>query len=210
MTDDLLSTLTTQRRAEVLAALAAVETSLLPVPQSAFRALLEPASRQVVERLLTEAGRVLIRVGNGYLSAYDDTIAAQLARLGIGVLPRDERAILAMVLLLSVALPRAQGLVPKESPWENGHPVPRDLLVREGRLKYGTADSALRQLTKAELVRSVTGGIVPGRQFLRLTPAATDTLFDELILLAEPQGDLALSIRRLRAIRQEIPENPPT
>ncbi|MEV0088693.1 hypothetical protein [Saccharopolyspora sp. NPDC050642] len=198
MTGDLMENLPAQRKSDVLAALAAVESAQFPVPAKEFRALLEPPLRHVVEQLLYRAGRVLIKVGSGYLSGYDDDVAAELAALGIGVLDREQRAVLAMVLLFTVAIPRAEGHIRGENLWTSEHPVSKQLL-ESGKLQTGVVRGAVRYLRNAGLVRSVTNGLVPGPQFLRLTPRATTILFQELVLLAEPQGDLALSIRRERA-----------
>lgn len=198
---DVFEALPASRRLDVLAAVAAVESALMPVSAREFRALAEPALRPVVEQVLDRAGRVLIDTGGGYLSGYSDEVAAELAGLGIGILPPSQRAVLAMVLLLGVAVPRAEGRVRVGELWARSQPVSPDLLGRESTLSPGTVDSAMTALRQADLVKDVSGGVVPGPQFHRLTEAAVSHLFEELILLAEPEGDLALSIRRLRAMR---------
>ncbi|WP_194827790.1 hypothetical protein [Nocardia sp. XZ_19_231] len=185
------------RQAEVLAAVAAVETAQEPVPANELRALLEPALRQVVEQVLARSGRVLLQVGNGYLSGYADPVAGELADLGIGILEPEHRAVLAMVLLFTVAVPRAEGRHRTQNPWLSEHPVAASVL-ETGAVRPSVVKAALSALRSAGLIRTVNGGIVPGWAFLRLTPGATTVLFEELILLAEPHGDLAMSIRRLR------------
>ncbi|MFC0541905.1 hypothetical protein [Kutzneria chonburiensis] len=197
MTDDLMESLPLQRQADVLAALAAVESAHFPVPAKDFRALLEPPLRHVLEQLLHRAGRVLIKVGPGYVSGYDDQVAAELADLGIGILTPEQRAVLTMVLLFTVAIPRAEGHLRGDDMWTSEHPVSPQLL-ETGTLQATVVRTALRDLGYAGLIRRVANGIVPGPQFLRLTSRATSVLFEELVLLAEPQGDLALSIRRER------------
>lgn len=198
MNEHLLDSLPASRRNDVLVAVAAVETAKLPVPAQELRALLEPALRHVVEQVLAEAGRVLIKSGPGYLTGYADDVRQQLAALGIGVLPPDVRAVLTMVLLFSVAIPRAEGRLAAHAPWTSGVPVPAALL-KSGRIeRKGTVDDALKELRIRDLVQPKHGGVVPGPQFLRLTSRACSALFEELVLLAEPHGDLALAIRRRR------------
>lgn len=199
MNDHLLDSLPMSRRNDVLVAVAAVETARLPVPAQEFRALMEPALRHVVEQVLAEAGRVLIKSGPGYLTGYAEDVREQLVALGIGVLPPDVRAVLTMVLLFSVAIPRAEGRLASHAPWTSGVPVPVELL-KSGRIeRRGTVDDALKELRIRDLVQPKHGGVVPGPQFLRLTSQVCTALFEDLVLLAEPHGDLALAIRRRRA-----------
>ncbi|WP_434447591.1 hypothetical protein [Lentzea sp. E54] len=207
MTERLLDTLPAARQHDVLAAVTAVETAELPVPGREFRALMEPALLHVVEQVLAEAGRVLVKTDAGYLTGYDDTIRDQLADNCTGILPPDLRAVLAMVLLLSVAIPRAEGRLSAEAPWTQGDPVPPALL-KTGQIKrQSTVEDALRELRSLGLIKSATGGVVLGPQVLRLTPQATTILFEEMILLAEPHGDLALTIRRQRTVGPRSGEN---
>ncbi|WP_328688095.1 hypothetical protein OHA74_53230 [Streptomyces phaeochromogenes] len=194
----LLQALPEQRRAEVRAAVCAVETARLPVPAAYFRALAEVPLRRVVEEVLAASGRELLAVGEGFLSGYDDAVRKRLAAEGIGILPREDRAVLALVLLFSVAVPRARGSVLPQTLWTQGVPVSRERL-KESAVSDGVVDAALRRLAAADLVRFTAAGIVLGSQLLRLTPAAQTALFEQLVLLAEPAGALAGSILRLRA-----------
>lgn len=200
MNDSLLASLPASRRGDVLAAVAAVETARLPVPAQEFRALLDPTLRHVVEQVVAAAGRVLIKVRSGYLTGYADGIREQLAGLGIGVLPPETRAVLTMVLLFSVAIPRAEGRLTAYDSWTEGDPVPTALLKTGKIERKGTIDDALKELRLHDLVQQKQGGVVPGPQFLRLSGRARSELFEELVLLAEPHGDLALGIRRQRAM----------
>ncbi|WP_410598433.1 hypothetical protein [Amycolatopsis sp. lyj-90] len=198
MNDDLLASLPAARRGDVLVAIAAVEAAKLPVPAQEFRALLDPTLRHVVEQVLAAAGRVLIKVGSGYLTGYADDIRGQLADLGVGVLSPEVRAVLTMILMFSVAIPRAEGRLAAHDSWTEGDPVPTALL-KSGRIeRKSTVDDALKELRLHDLVQQRQGGVVPGPQFLRLTGRACSELFEELVLLAEPHGDLALGIRRQR------------
>jgi hypothetical protein len=207
-----LDTLPQQRQADVLAALCALETDNRPVPASSYRALAEPALREVVKETLAVAGRVLVETGPGYTSGYEDGIADRLADEGIGVLPPDDRAVLTLVLLFSVAIPRAEGKLAPEAPWTSGHPVSRERLYKLEKVPTGVAKAALQRLHEAGITRNLNDGVRPGPQFDRLTPAMSTTIFEELLLLADPQGPLADAIRRRRAsaavpsVESRVPE----
>jgi hypothetical protein len=189
------------RQADVLAALAAVETADAPVPRTAFRALADGTLRTTLEDLLAEAGRVLLEVGDAFLSGYDDRVAERLAVEGVGILPPDDRAVLTLVLLHTVAIPRARGTIPPGTDWSVAQPVERERL-KDSRLPDKLIDAALRRLRDASILRpGQRPPIAPGPQFARLTSAASASLFEELILLCEPDGALAESIRRRRASR---------
>jgi hypothetical protein len=189
------------RRADVLAAVCALECAGGPVPLTAFRALAEPTLREIVQEVLAAAGRVLVQAGTGFVSGYDDRIAERLAEEGTGILRRDDRAVLALVLLFSVAIPRAEGKIPPEASWTHARPVPRERLA-DTRLYATAIKAALQRLQDAGIVRSTSSGLVPGPQFDRLTPMVSAALFEELVLLAEPEGALAESIRRRRQARR--------
>jgi hypothetical protein len=193
-----LDSLPQQRQADVLAALCALETDSRPVPATSYRALAEPALREIVKEMLADAGRVLVGTGAGYTSGYDDGIADRLAEEGIGVLPLDDRAVLTLVLLLSVAIPRAEGKLAPEAPWTLGRPVPRERL-QGMKVPKGIVKAALKRMQDAGITRNVGDGVCPGPQFDRLTPAMSTMIFEELLLLADPQGPLADAIRRRRA-----------
>jgi DNA-binding transcriptional ArsR family regulator len=193
------------RKADVLTAVRALETTAGPLLAKSYRALAEPALREVVTELLAEAGRVLVPTGIGFTTGYDDRISALLAADGTGILRTEDRVVLTLVLLLSVAVPRAEGKIPAGAPWTAGWPVARDRLRDDSRVKKGTVDEALRRLQDADIVRFRRDGFVPGPQFDRLTPAATAAIFEELILLAEPEGALADSIRRRQSL---LPSSP--
>lgn len=198
--DPLLDSLPAVRRAEVMSAVAAVETAERPVPGSAFRALAEAPMRHVVEQVLAASGRILLRSGSGYLSGYDDAIVTRFTEEGIGVLQAEDRAVLTLVVLFAIAIPRAERTIPADAPWSRGDPVPRERL-KDSRLPDGVIDAALRRLRDARIVSSGPGGISPGPQFDRLTSAASARIFEELVLLAEPEGSLAEQIRRRRLAR---------
>ncbi|MEW1837055.1 hypothetical protein AB0392_03730 [Nonomuraea angiospora] len=122
------------------------------------------------------------------------------ARLGV-----SERAVLTLVLVHSVAIPRAEGLLPEDS-WLSPHPTPVDELRRHTQLPIGELEAALRTLRHAGLLGQVkageeAGGYVPGPQFHRLTPAARRRLQEELILAAGPNTPLAAAVRSRRSAK---------
>ena len=203
-----LDALSHNRRADVRAAVCAVETAALPVRPAHYRALAETPLRVVVEQVLTASGRTLLAVDGGYLSGYTDEIRQRLVHEGIGVLPRDDRAVLTLILLFSVALPRASGTALPDQLWTRGSPVPRDQL-KDCRVPDGVLTSALQRLTDADLVRRTKTGYVLGHQILRLTPTAGTELFEQLILLADPGSPLAESIRRRRTLQPALPTSAP-
>jgi hypothetical protein len=203
MSQTSLQDLSPARQADVLAALAAIETAEAPVPKIAFSAFTDATLRPVLEDVLAEAGRVLLESRDGLLSGYDDRVAQRLADEGIGVLPPDDRAVLTLVLLHTVAIPRAKGTIPAGSDWSVAEPVEREQL-KDSRLSEQTIKAAIRRLRDAGILRpGHRPRIEPGPQFARLTPAASTALFEELVLLCEPDGALAESIRRRRSARAE-------
>ncbi|GAA3224741.1 hypothetical protein [Nonomuraea helvata] len=121
-------------------------------------------------------------------------------RLGV-----SERAVLTLVLVHSVAIPRAEGLLPEDS-WLSPHPTPVDELRRHTQLPIGELEAALRTLRHSGLLGQVkageeAGGYVPGPQFHRLTPAARRRLQEELILAAGPNTPLAAAVRARRSAK---------
>lgn len=195
-----LAELPPARQADVLTALAAVETADRAVAPTGFRALLDPALRATLERCLAEQGRVLLRVEEGFLSGYDDRIGARLAVEGVGVLRPDDRAVLTLVLLHGVAIPRALGRL-RSPAWSNAEPVTKVQLNRS-QVPDSRISASVQRLRDAGILRyGAKHRILPGPQFARLTPAVSAALWENLILLAQPHGVMAEVIRRRRAIR---------
>ncbi|HEX4817399.1 MAG TPA: hypothetical protein VFV66_32050 [Nonomuraea sp.] len=230
---DLLDGYDERRRAALVAAYMAVEHAAEPVQEVRFAALRDPALRHTLGDMLARRGRTLIHHRDRWTSGYDDAPAtAALAgpasgggrpassapvgpasggcpaspvpsrpsgeRLGVG-----ERAVLTLVLVHSVAIPRAEGLLPEDS-WLSPHPTPADELRRHTQLPIGELEAALRRLRHAGLLSQVkageeAGGYVPGPQFHRLTPAARRRLQEELILAAGPHTPLAAAVRARRS-----------
>ncbi|GAA3023664.1 hypothetical protein [Streptosporangium longisporum] len=196
--EDLLGPFDERRRAEIVAAFMAVEHAAEPVHEARFPALREPALRHTLAGMLERRGRVLIHERETWTSGYADGVTA-----GTGpVLGQAERAVLVLVLIHSVAIPRADGLLPSDS-WLSPFPAQADELRRHTRLPIGELEAALRVLRHAGLVTQVkageeAGGHVPGPQFHRLTPQARRRLQEELILAAGPHTPLAAAVRAAR------------
>ncbi|WP_240972510.1 hypothetical protein [Nonomuraea composti] len=211
--DDLLGGYDERRRAELVAAFMVVEHAAEPVPEVRFAALRDPALRHTLGEMLARRGRTLIQHRDRWTSGYDDGVAAAIGALGAGDLPEtargplgvSERAVLTLVLVHSVAIPRAEGLLPEDS-WLSPHPTPVEELRRHTQLPIGELESALRSLRHAGLLGQVkageeAGGYVPGPQFHRLTPAARRRLQEELILAAGPNTPLAAAVLARRSAR---------
>ncbi|TMR13606.1 hypothetical protein ETD86_30395 [Nonomuraea turkmeniaca] len=198
--DDLLGGYDERRRAELVAAFMVVEHAAEPVQEVRFAALRDPALRHTLGEMLARRGRVLIQHRDHWTSGYDDTLIAADVSTRLGV---RERAVLTLVLVHSVAIPRAEGLLPEDS-WLSPHPTPADELRRHTQLPIGELEAALRTLRHAGLLSQVkageeAGGYVPGPQFHRLTPAARRRLQEELILAAGPSTPLAAAVRARRS-----------
>ncbi|MBX6768450.1 MAG: hypothetical protein IRY90_15080, partial [Actinomadura rubrobrunea] len=170
-----------------------------------------PALRRTLQEMLALTGRTLVRTTakggpSRWISAYRDDVAKALAADPACVPAPDERAVLTLILIHSVAIPRAAGLLPDDS-WLSPYPTPLDELRRRSQLPIGELEAALRRLRLAGLVSQVKagpdeqGGFVPGPQFHRLTEAARRRLQEELILAAGPDSPLAAAIRARRRSR---------
>lgn len=206
--EDLLGPFDERRRAEVVAAFMAVEHAAEPVHEARFPALRDPVLRRTLAEMLERRGRVLIHDRDAWISGYAaETLTGAGAGTGTGTgtgtaLGESERAVLVLVLIHSVAIPRADGLLPADS-WLSPFPAQIDELRRHTRLPIGELDAALRTLRHAGLVTQVkageeAGGYVPGPQFHRLTPQARRHLQEELILAAGPHTPLAAAVRANR------------
>jgi hypothetical protein len=198
---ELLRSLSEAGRVEVLAAAAAVDVADAPVPTHAFRALTDPALRAAVDEALSVAGRCLVEHDGGWLSGYRDDIADRLVEEGLGALDPKDRAVLALVLLHTVAIPRARGRIDSED-WTLSEPTTIEELERNRHLHATDIRRALRRLRTLGVLRyGHRPAIAPGPQFLRLTHERNARLWEELVLLCRPEGMLAQVIRRRRTER---------
>ena len=204
-----LAELDATRRADVLMAVRAVEGAEQPVPRTALRALANATLRASVERVLSDSGRILLETPRGFLSGYDDDVREALTADGIGFLPAEDRAVLCLVLLHAIAIPRARGTIPREADWTVAEAVdPRTLFV--SKLPDSMIKASVRRLRDAGILGYGNNHwIAPGPQFSRLTSDVIELIFEELVMLAEPDGLLAESILRRRAARRgQLPATP--
>src|SRR5262249_25522176 len=122
---------------------------------------------------------------------------------GLGVLEPEDRAVLALVLIYSVAIPRARGRI-HASDWTKAEPVALDELKKNRNLSASVIDRAGPRLKGARgLLPGRTAPIGPGRQLLGLTQERSSRIWEELLLVAQPQGPMANLIRRRRAEREQ-------
>jgi hypothetical protein len=203
--EPVLADLSERHRDEVLAAFAAVENSPEPVPEAVATALHDATLRRGVEEMLNLIGRTLVRAGPGrWTSGYRDDIAARLTAPQQAAMPVTDRAVLTLVLIHSVAIPRTEGTLAGDA-WVDGTPTPVEELQRRTQLPRGELRQSLGRLRAAGLVRVVPAraphgtAYLPGPQFHRLTEAARRRLQEELILAAGPDTPLAAAIRRRRS-----------
>lgn len=199
-----LAELSERHREEVLAGYSALENSADPVHEALLPALRDATLRRSLEQLLHRVGRTLVRAGaSHWTSGYRDDVTAELTGDGWHPLERIDRAILTLVLVHSVAIPRSEGGLDADS-WTSPHPTAPDELFRHSHLPREETRTALGRLRAAGLVqldRRRGTGYVPGPQFNRLTPAARRRLQEELILAAGPDTPLAAAIRIRRLHR---------
>lgn len=191
-------TVDAHQRALVLEAVAALEVAAEPIDAARVPALDDPGLRALVGEVLGEVGRVVLRLPGGYVSGYDDEIADRLAAEGIGVLDPVDRAVLAVVLLRGVAVPRARGRITGDD-WTDAEPITVDQIALNRHLTKTRIKTSVRRLRAAGILRpGHRADLVPGPQFQRLTPARSQRLWEDLVLVSRPDGMLAEVIRRRR------------
>jgi hypothetical protein len=205
-----LAELSERHREEVLAGYAALEHSAEPVPEGLLLALRDATLRRSLQQLLHRVGRTLIKVGNAqWTSGYRDDVQAELTKDGWHPLERIDRAILTLVLVHSVAIPRSEGSLDTDS-WTSPHPTSPDEIYKHSHLPREEARTSLGRLRAAGLLqldRRHGAGYIPGPQFYRLTPAVRRRLQEELILAAGPDTPLAAAIRIRRLHNQDQGES---
>jgi len=200
-------------RDHVLAAFAAVENSTDPVAEANTPALRDATLRRCVGDMLHLIGRSLIAAGPyTWTSGFRDDIGEALAADGRLALPEIDRAVLVVILVNSVAMPRSSGELHGDT-WLSSIVTPPEVLRKQTQIAAGTLRESLERLRASGLIKraisvgrggaSRASGYVPGPQFYRLTDAARRRLQEELILAAGPATPLAAAIRARRAMRQE-------
>lgn len=197
--DPLLQDLSDRARDEVLAAFSAVQYAAHPVAEVQLAGLRDVTLRRHVQKMLKLIGRTLVHVdGTHWTSGYADDIAATLTTQGWQPLSVVDRAVLVLVLIHSVAIPRSEGILTGDS-WKSARPTTVDEL-RTTRISGEERRLALQRLRAAGLIQlsgDHSGGpsYIPGPQLQRLTPAARRRLQDQLILAAAPASPIAEAIR---------------
>jgi hypothetical protein len=186
--------------------------------ESQLLALRDATLRRCLADLLHALGRTLVRIGpHTWTSGYRDDVAAELSEEMLASLPVVDRAVFVLILIHSVAIPRSQGLLDRDT-WISTHPTSVDELNRYSRLPRTEVRTALARLRASGLVqiapergRGPTSGpaYLPGPQLARLTAAARRRLQEELILAAGPDTPLAAAIRarRTRPTTTELTES---
>jgi hypothetical protein len=194
--------LAVEDEAAVLDAIAALEVAEGVVPAAAFPALQDPALRSAVTQRLGACGRVMISAGPGWVSGYDDEVADTLADLDVGVLSPTDRAVLALVLLRTVAIPRARGELSGNA-WvtpDGARPTTVAELNHNRHLTKKQITESLRNLRTLGLLRpGHRSGIVPGPALYRLSRQRAAWLWEDLLMLAAPDSSYARVLHARRA-----------
>ncbi|MER5698790.1 hypothetical protein ABT255_17690 [Streptomyces mirabilis] len=193
----------------VRSAVATLETSRRTVPRGDLPALTDPAVRALTEAALLPCGRQLMQTADGnWTTGYTDPAADALVQEGTGTLTDTERAVLALVLLRTVAIPRARGWH-RHSRWTGEpHSVTLQELATNREIPKVAINAALRGLRAAGLVaETTTGRYIPGPALERLPEHRSALLWEDLILVGRPDGHLAAAIVRRR---DRTPAQPPT
>jgi hypothetical protein len=199
-----LSQLGDRQRAEVLAAFSAVRLSADPVIEAGLPGLRDISLRRVVDRLLAHIGRTLVKTGPGrWTAGYADEVVDELEAEGWQPLDEIDRALLVIVLVHSVAIPRSQGRIVGDS-WLSQYPTSMAEL-NSTLIGRGDRKAAFRRLRAAGLVKLAPkgAGYLPGPQLQRLTPRARRRLEEELVIAAAPDSLLATVIRDRRSPYQQ-------
>lgn len=193
-------------RLDLLEALAALRASGEPLVPNTLRALADSRLRELLERLLARSGRVLVSDSAGRLTiGYDDTVADALVARGIGVLEPVDRAVLCLVLLLSVAAPRARGQLPACDDWSSGRRLSSEQLLGHFRGQGLSRDAISDSVTRLKHLGLLRAGqdIAPGPSLARLTPRRRSELWEDLVLICAPTSSRASFIAGRRQATKE-------
>ena len=198
--EPVLAELSERQRDEVLAAFAAVEHSPEPVPEERSRCEMPPCAVAWTNCSTGSAGPW------SWSGRHGRPATGTRSPPGwppVEQLPLIDRAVLTLVLIHSVAIPRTAAPCPA-TPGSTAAATPIEELQRRTQLPRGELRH-LGRLRAAGLVRARPGcgpappqntAYLPGPQFHRLTEAARRRLQEELILAAGPDTPLAAAIRR--------------
>lgn len=177
-----------------------LEVSQRPIVRAELPMLADPALRAKAHEMLSRCGRQLVQTAEGnWTTGYPDDIADHLVATGCGTLNPLERAVLGLVLLHTVAIPRAKGRHRHDRWTGETHTVTTHELAINRKLTQKQIRSALRTLRSHGLVAEATSGkYIPGPGLDRLSKGRKEMLWEEPILVGRPGGYLAAAIRRRR------------
>lgn len=177
-----------------------LEASQRAIVRTELPMLADPALRAAVQETLSRCGRQLVQTAEGnWTTGYPDDVADQLVAEGCGTLNPLERAVLGLVLLHTVAIPRAKGRHRHDRWTGETHSVTTRELAINRKLSQKQIRSALRTLRSHGLVAEATAGkYIPGPALDRLSKGRKEMLWEELVLVGRPDGYLAAAIRRRR------------
>ncbi|SCL29827.1 hypothetical protein GA0070615_1521 [Micromonospora aurantiaca] len=186
----------------VRAAAAALEMARGAVARTDVPALADPALRRSLEHSLAACGRILISTPEGnWITGFPDSVADVLVEAEAGTLSRTERAVLALVLLRTVAIPRAHGHHHHEHWTVTTRPTTIDELATNRRLTRRQIRDGVRGLRAAGyLATTKAGHYVPGPALQRIGAARAASLWEDLVLLGRPDGHMAAKIRSRREL----------
>ncbi len=185
---------------ELRVTLRALECADAPLDPSGWPVLADPDSRAEIARRLTAAGRQLVAVratggdgaATGYVTTWDDNVAADLLTAGCQPLSTVDRAVLALVLLHSVIIPQAAGMLAPHG-FTSGLPVDATALRKPGEDGHGIDVAGIEDALKRLRARSIiTRDNRPGAAFARLSPAQQTRLWRNLFRFARPSWAAAM------------------
>ena len=137
------------------------------------------------------------------MSGYRDDVADVLGDAAVGVLSPVDRAVLALVLLRTVAIPRARGELTGDSWVATGEAraTTVDELNKNRHLNKKQISESLRHLRTLGVLRpGHRSAIAPGPALYRLTAQRATWLWEDLLLVAAPDSTYARVIRSRRAL----------
>lgn len=176
---------------EVGQTVAALEHAAGPVAPDRVPGLARADVRRGVEQQLAAAGRALIEhVRDGtvvaYTSGYDDRIAGRLAAEGLGILDAFDQAVVALVLLHTVAVPATRGRMPV--PWSSAAGVSYERLFDARKFPNGALRDAVSRLDAAGILTNARAyGIRPGPALDRLTDRQRRAVEARLVAAVAPE-----------------------
>src|SRR5581483_7998376 len=133
--DQVLAPLSNKQREQVEAAYALLEHGSEPVHRQHLPALDDATARSCLEQLLRRTGRTLVALDGGvrWTSGYDDAIRSELTDAGWQPLAEIDRAVLTLVLVHSVAIPRSEEQLHTDA-WTSPHPTSAEEILRRSKL----------------------------------------------------------------------------